>query len=535
MIPLSEEPLLAESLEPLTFRGELKAWIKLAIPVAIINFCRTSMSLADISILGHHHEAGPHGDSTDFVAMSSMSGVWSALSTVVLFQGFISALNVLCSTAYGAKNYRLVGYFALIAVAVSTVITILVGMSWWWAGEILAPIVGIQPWLQEYIDIYSRIALIGLIPLVWYSILNQWLQSQEIIKPQLVTGLFLVVLNVVLNYLFIYKDFGGYNVGLDLGFRGSPLATVVGRILFFVLTMSYVLYFGLYKKTFTNEENENDESNQYFSCFPVFSILQNAFTWSRVREYLNLAVPLALTGLLEDGQLQLVSIMAGRLGVVSMDVHNSIFQILWVLSCLMWALSSATRTRMSHYIGAGNLVGTKLVAKVALACGSVFASIVTITLILSRNEIGKLYSDNPSVIHLSSRIATLLGAVYILLTFFYLAMATLSAQGRPNIIAFAFVVGAWCTTMPLCYVFSVMWEPTKGLFGLWLAMACGYGVTTLIACFAVFMSDWEEIFRNAQIRAEVAEIDEVDEGGEANDFGIREGSEPMLEADYSLI
>ena len=44
---------------------------------------------------------------------------------------------------------------------------------------------------------------------------------------------------------------------------------------------------------------------------------------------------------------------------------------------------------------------------------------------------------------------------YALLMFFYVAMATLAAQGRPMVIAFAFVVGAWAVCIPVRCLFDL--------------------------------------------------------------------------------
>lgn len=45
-------------------------------------------------------------------------------------------------------------------------------------------------------------------------------------------------------------------------------------------------------------------------------------------------------------------------------------------------------------------------------------------------------------------------------------------------IALAFVVGAWCVSVPLAYVFGFVIK--LGLVGLWYALTAGYGVVTFI-------------------------------------------------------
>ena len=69
-------------------------------------------------------------------------------------------------------------------------------------------------------------------------------------------------------------------------------------------------------------------------------------------------------------------------------------------------------------------------------------------------------------------------------------------------IAGSFVVGAWIVCTPLCFFFAFHYKPTEGLFGLWLALAIGYAVTTLLSFISVCRSDWDEIVRNVKKGAE---------------------------------
>ena len=82
-----------------------------------------------------------------------------------------------------------------------------------------------------------------------------------------------------------------------LGFAGSPLATAASRWLMFVLLFSWVFCRGMHKPT-----------------FPAGIKCAESFRRHRVKEYFKQAIPLALTGLLEDGQLQVrVIIDTGRI------------------------------------------------------------------------------------------------------------------------------------------------------------------------------------------------------------------------------
>jgi len=108
-------------------------------------------------------------------------------------------------------------------------------------------------------------------------------------------------------------------------------------------------------------------------------------------------VPLALTGVLEEGQIQVVAIMASHLSTEAIATHNALLAILWFLTSAMWAISSSTRVRVSYHLGAGDVPGAKQVIKIALLFGSGFGIVVACCFVFGRNFIGHIYSNDPYV------------------------------------------------------------------------------------------------------------------------------------------
>merc|ERR1712083_255350 len=85
----------------------------------------------------------------------------------------------------------------------------------------------------------------------------------------------------------------------------------------------------------------------------------------------------------------------------------------------------------------------------------------------------------------------------------------LAAQGRPHIVALAFVIGAWCVTVPLAWVFGpgklvpyFAQSKKYELLGVWAGLSVGYCVTTIVAVIGACTSNWPEIVRRARERAE---------------------------------
>jgi Na+-driven multidrug efflux pump len=245
--------------------------------------------------------------------------------------------------------------------------------------------------------------------------------------------------------------------------------------------------------------------------------LSRSHTKKRVNVYLKQACPMALTGLLEDGQIQFIGVLAGRLGTIAAATHNGMFQVFWFLSSFMWAISAATRIRISTYLGGGDRIGAQFSMRVATSVALPSAAIVAVALVILRNDIGHVFSHDTNVLQLVSEIMLLVGCGYFALGIFYICMATLAAQGRPHLIAISFVIGAWFVCIPLAFYFrssnlmiTIMGNTIdmKGLFGLWASMSAGYGITSLLAGIFVCRTDWVQVTTDAVDRAEGSMYDD---------------------------
>ena len=456
-------------------KQELYLFLTVAFPIAITNLCRTAMGLTDVSILGNYHHPSintttfshnitnittTNQTSTTYLAAAGFSVTWFALCNVIFVQGFAAAVTVLGATAFGARNHRLLGYYFLIGLVLSSMGGLCVGGVTYWAGSIMQYFIGFDQHMKELVTSFTRVTLLGFVPLVWTSCMNSFLLAQKETLPQLVTYVCCVGLNIGLNFFFIYGlDVPKWNISfVGFGFIGSAVATAVSRWLQFTVMLCLVRR-NINKRSMQEEDdkhrNRTNSSQWDVGFIPLPSAfdlnnekekydwnLTNAlFQQGRLKTYLQQACPLALTGVLEDGQLQFIAILAGRLGTVAMATHNGIFQIFWFLSSLMWSIKSATGIRIASYLGSGDAVGAQFAMKIATWIALPAAGTVSIGLVLLRSEIGHVFTNDTRVLDLVSDIISLVGAGYFVLGIFYICMATLSAQGRPHLIAISFVIG----------------------------------------------------------------------------------------------
>eukprot|EP00931_Biecheleriopsis_adriatica_P079725 TRINITY_DN53085_c0_g1_i1.p1 TRINITY_DN53085_c0_g1~~TRINITY_DN53085_c0_g1_i1.p1 ORF type:complete len:521 (-),score=59.37 TRINITY_DN53085_c0_g1_i1:215-1693(-) len=462
----------------------------------LTNFARMGMELTDTSMVGHLN-GGVYLSSVSYSQIVIMSVM------VIVQRGMGgNVVSSLCATAYGAGNYKLIGLWAQIAAAWCALISILLMPTWIWGGNILTAVVGndhIDDATVERINLFLRISIVWMLPMCWISCLNSFLLSQKIVYPQMFMMLSGLLMNLGTNALFIY--------GFGWGYVGSPIATSCSRWFVFLGLLAIV--------------NCTSFVQLAPGAWTRCSRPKELFEGVRMKMYLSQALPSALTGVVEEYQLQTVAVFAGKIGPEAVSTHNATLVLFLFLCGTMWAISAATSTRIGHHLGRGDQTALKRVITLASVASATWGLLVSVLLTTLRQCAGELYSSKAEVDELTAEIYTLVGPAFFLMSIFYVSMSVLTASFRQIWIVSSFVIGAWGVSVPLAYALSfrldatilnfwpgrVSWDTGPGgeglgLLGIWMGLAVGYAVTTSLALVGVCRSDWPTIIVQAAQRSQ---------------------------------
>lgn len=124
-----------------------------------------SLSLAS-SQLGHL--------GTNYLDGASLASVWQTVISTFLFDAIGGCVNTLCSQAYGAKNFKLVGIWLHIGMLVGTIACVPVGALYFVTEPVLRAFGFVAN--TDLAASFSRWSIIGIWPSVMYSLLNNYYQ-----------------------------------------------------------------------------------------------------------------------------------------------------------------------------------------------------------------------------------------------------------------------------------------------------------------------------------------------------------------------
>jgi MATE family multidrug resistance protein len=169
-------------------------------------------------------------------------------------------------------------------------------------------------------------------------------------------------INVLLNYLFVYT--------FKFGLLGSPAATGITYWLSFLLLVCYA-------KFVRGGEAWGGWSKRAFRGWWIF-------------------IQLACMGILMVGTewlaFEIITIMAGRLGTISLAAQSVIATTDQLLYTIPFGLGVAASNRVGNLLGARKATRSATGAKVASWTAVLFGSIIMTIMLIARNHYGKLFS-----------------------------------------------------------------------------------------------------------------------------------------------
>lgn len=457
----------------ISLRQELLELSSMAIQFSLRQMVRQAMTITDDAFQGHI--------GTKQLAGVALAAMWMGVpSTFIQFS--IQAINTLCSQAYGAGNKKLVGIWLQTAIVFAVIGAIPV-MLWYMCVGWFISITMDDAETVTYGSQFAMVMALGLIPQYIYGACSTYFASQGIIMPATICSVVTMLLNIVFNQFYIYGGFGWQG----LGFIGSPLATVSSTCLQLTLFLSYTVVWKGYHKPYWG------------------GWTRECLRRDRVNVFLNLAIPMGASSVVDWASAAVASAFSGFLGpniAASQAVLGGVFG---VTNSAVSGFSTSTQIRMSRYLGKGNAFAAKRVLYLgaSIVLGGAVCMLVVVTLL--RNHVFTVWSNDPVILAMCSD-ALVVFVVCILVAFVrFLLTAVLNALSLAQINLWVNNFASWCIYVPLSYLLPITlgW----GLDGFWWADTFGEMVKVLILVWGVHRVNWSDAARRAQRAAEADDQD----------------------------
>ncbi|XP_019744630.1 multidrug and toxin extrusion protein 1-like [Hippocampus comes] len=220
--------------------------------------------------------------------------------------------------------------------------------------------------LHSLAQLYVTIFMPALPVAFMYQLLGRYLQNQGIIWPQVITGAIANILNAVFNYVFLHL--------LHLGVVGSAAANAFSQCVLSIILFSYIFWKGLHNSTWGGWSPD---------CLQEWG------------PFFKLAMPSMLMFCMEWWAFEVGGCLAGIISEVELGAQSVMYQLTIVAFMFPIGMAAAASVRVGNALGAGNSEQAKLSCKVSIICTSVVATCIGVSITLSRNVIGYIFTTDP--------------------------------------------------------------------------------------------------------------------------------------------
>ena len=247
---------------------------------------------------------------------------------------------------------------------------------------------GQDPAVVEVARPYFILIVISIVPFLFFTFFKQFLEGLGNTSVAMVITLVMNGINILLNWLFIYGNWGYPELGATGAGIGSLVARIGMPICFFV-----VMYF-------------RREWKEYMT-----SMRWSKFKASVIKELTKIGFPIGVQTLMETIAFTAAFIFIGWISKEALAAHQIANQICDMTFMVILGIGSATTIRVSHQLGANNLHGVRMASNASIHLVLFINTIGAILMIGLRNQIPMLFTEDPEVIAIASKLVVLAGVL----------------------------------------------------------------------------------------------------------------------------
>lgn len=420
----------AATLFSTAFRTELKATVRLAVPLAAANLLQMAVHAVDVIFVARLGQAALAASSLSVALFSLMA--WC-------FSGLTGAVAPLIAAELGSGRHAVREIRRSVRMALwLAVLCGLAGMAVCWFGGTILLATGQDPVIAAHAGGFMRILMWSMIPMILSSVLRTFVAAMgRPVFATLITAAAIGV-NVFANWVFVFGALGMPAMGLN----GSALASVTTSV---VMLLAYVVAIGADRRL-----------RRYY----LFGRLWRP-EMQRFKEIALIGLPIAGTILAEAGLFSSAAILMGWIGQAELAGHTIALQIGAFAFQVPFGIGQAATIRVGYHYGAGDRVAVAHAGRAALGVCVCFMLLAATALWTVPRLIVSAYVD----IHAPANAALVGFAVQ------YMAIAALFQlfDGIQAVAAGA-LRGLQDTKVPMAIAIFGYWFPGLGS-ALWLAFA----------------------------------------------------------------
>ncbi|TLX57258.1 MATE family efflux transporter [Stutzerimonas nosocomialis] len=451
--------------------SELRTLFVLAFPIMIAQLAHTAMGFVDTVMAGRV-------SASDLAAVALGNSLW--VPVFLLMTGIILATTPNVAQRFGADQQAQIGPLVRQALWMGLGVGTLCAVALWNAGPVL-DLMRVEPALIDPSIAYLRAVACGFPAAALYQVLRCFSDGLGRTLPAMKIGIFGLLLNIPLNYIFIHGK-----LGLPaMGGVGCGWATAIVMCCMFLGMLFHV------------SREEHYRASELFARFEWPR-------WQPIGRLLSIGVPIGVAVFAEASIFSVIALLIGGLGAEVVAGHQIALNFTSLIFMIPLSLGIAITVRVGQSLGRGAPRDARFVAGVGIGAALIYACFSASSMLLLNEQIPRFYTADPAVIAVAASL------------FYYAALfqfsdvvqvtAASALRGYQDTrMTMVFTLFAyWGIGLPIGYLLGLtdwLGEPS-GPKGLWQGLIAGLSCAAILLGIRLARSARREIRRARQPRIE---------------------------------
>lgn len=416
----------------------------LAWPIFVEQLLRLMLGYVSVFMLGHY--------SDEAVAATGVANQILAIS--VIFYGFLTVgVQIVVSQLIGAKRFKRVERVITNGLVVAFLIGVIMSLIFVVFGDSFLRMLGLS---HELVAVGSPfIRIIGGISVViaLYSSILPILRTHGYVRQAMLVPITVSVVNVVLNYLFLYGKLSFLGLGVTGVGIAVGIANVIGMLMSAWMLKKYIGY---------------------------------VFRWQKLQQcsrkmlgaILRFGLPSAGENLSYAGSQLVVTAIIAFLGTEALTTKVYASTISQFVALFAMSIGQASQIIIGRAVGAREIDAAYRQGVKSWRLGMLVALSISVLIYLFAVPIMQLFTGNQEIIALTKRLFLFSILLELGRATNIIVISSLNATGD---VRFPFICGIivmWIVSLPFSYLLGV--SAGLGLVGVWLAYIIDEGLRAVL-------------------------------------------------------
>jgi len=418
-------------------------------PILVTQIALSAITFFDTNMSGKF-------GTVDLAGVAIGTSLWIPIQTGL--SGILMGITPIVSQLIGSKKDKDVAFQVTQGIWLSLIVSIIVLLIGSFALSPILNFMNLEPGVRDVAFRFLSAISFGIIPLFGYTVLRSCIDALGQTRVSMCITLIALPVNVGLNYLLIFGNFGFPR----LGGVGAGVASAITYWVIFAVALLFIYR----SQAFVNL--------RLFRNFYFISL-------NSIKDLLKIGVPIGFSIFFDTAVFSAVTLLMSRFDTVTIAAHQAAINFATTLYMIPLSICISLTILVGFETGSGRQKDARQYAIMGIGLAAILSLATALLLLFAGNHVAGLYSDEPDVISLIQHF--LIYAIFFQISD-AIATPTQGALRGYKDVNPAFIIcfiAYWVIGLPTGYVLATYTD--LGAFGYWIGLITGLaiGATLLLS------------------------------------------------------